>query len=129
MPIELASSHSHADRGHDRNRAEIAAFIADLVRAGIRPAEHFAPDASGRAHSVSLVGWSVQGCRGTRRGCGPDCTTVVTTGGRIAATHDQPSRLRWRRTRPTYLDLQDPRNLQALLALGRSVLLPRAMSA
>lgn len=130
MSADLASPQNpRPHRGRVKIRAEIAAFIAELAHAGIRPAEHFQPGMPGRAQSITLVGWSLEGCRGQRRGCGPECVTVVTTNGRIAVMSRQPGHTRWRRARPAYLDLPDGQNLQPLLATGRAILLPRQESA
>ncbi|MEV0247503.1 hypothetical protein AB0H76_13000 [Nocardia sp. NPDC050712] len=130
MPGDLAVPRpARSSRRRAATGGDIAAFIAELVHSGLRPAEHSRSLAPGRSQSIALVGWSLEGCRGYRRGCGPECVTVVTTSGRIAAMADQPARARFRHARPAYLESADRQSLRLLLAAGRSILLPRPLSA
>lgn len=68
-----------------------------------------------------MVGWSVGGCRGLVRGCGPDCELVVTTTAKLVVM----PRARLSRSRPHYVDLPNFPDLDAVLAMGRAMLLPR----
>ncbi|MGX1810857.1 hypothetical protein ACWIGI_34495 [Nocardia sp. NPDC055321] len=122
-------------RAHRRGRAAQAArvrireFITELVAAGIRPTEHHHGASAGRRASISVVGWSVGGCRGLVRGCGPDCDLVITTNAQLVILCEQPPRARLSRTRPRYVDLGNFPDLDAVLVLARATLLPRARTA
>ncbi|MFF2554836.1 hypothetical protein ACFVUS_27800 [Nocardia sp. NPDC058058] len=130
MPAySAARREQHPRREPDLSRARLAEFVDELAHAGIRPAEHSLPRTSEQAQSVTLIGWSLEGCRGRARGCGPDCVTVVTTNGHLALVAEQPARSHWRHPRPRYLVLPEYPILQTMLARARAILLPRPMTA
>lgn len=113
----------------DRSSIRITEFVDQLARAGIRPAEHSRPSTPDGAQSVSVIGWGLEGCRGRRQGCGPDCVTVLTTNGHLALTSEQPPRSRWRHIRPRYLVLPEHSVLHVMLVRAGALLLPRPMTA
>ncbi|MEU8895763.1 hypothetical protein [Nocardia sp. NPDC048505] len=113
----------------DAARTQISAFIAELVRAGIRPTHHSRRLDPERRESIAVVGWSVGGCRGLWRGCEPGCDLVVTTKARLVRICDQPDRTRLRRARPVYLEPAEYPDLTKVLSAGRALLLPRLIAA
>ncbi|MGX1811508.1 hypothetical protein ACWIGI_37775 [Nocardia sp. NPDC055321] len=115
-------------RAGDTARAKTRGFIGELVAAGIRPTQHFHGASPPRRASIAVVGWSVGGCRGLVRGCGPGCELVVTTNANLVVMCQQPERRRFTRAHPRYVDLASFPDLGRVLALGRSTLLPRPLA-